>query len=885
MKLGPLEKGVKTIHPDSLPPHFDAHRAEEEWGRKWAEWKLYDYDDTRSREDTFVVDTPPPTVSGSLHIGHVFSYTQTDVIVRYQRMRGRNIFYPMGWDDNGLPTERRVQNYFHVRCDPRVAYEPNLEVEILSAKEQKESPPRLISRDNFIELCLRLTGEDEKAFMALFQRIGLSVDWRQEYSTINERCRHLAQLSFIDLYEKGHIYHLESPTMWDVDFQTAIAQAEVEDRKARGAFHQIRFRVEDSDESFNIATTRPELLAACVGITAHPDDARYQKLFGKRAITPLFQVPVPIFSSELVDPEKGTGILMVCTFGDATDVLWWRERKLPLRQILGRNGRLMHISFGDENWPSLAPEAANNFYGELTGKTINTARKLIIEMLRQPLAEGQEPPLTEEPQPVDHAVKYFEKGDKPLEFITTKQWFVRLLDKTEQLLEAGDQINWHPDFMRIRYRNWTENLQIDWCISRQRFFGVPFPLWFAVDEEGIPDLSRPLIASADQIPVDPMNSAPLGFDESQRDRPNGFTAESDVFDTWFTSSLTPQICTLWQLDPEQHRKLFPTDLRPQSHEIIRTWAFYSVVKSLLHENTIPWKHVGISGWVLDPDRKKMSKSKGNVLTPMHLLDEYSADAVRYWTASARLGADTAFDEKILKVGKRLVTKIFNASKFVLTQNGEHYPITSELDLAFMFRLRELTVRVGEMHQRFDYATALKETESFFWNIFTDTYIELVKARSRGEGTDEMGQGSALTTLRTGLNVLLRLFAPVLPYVTEEVWSWVFAEETGVKSIHCAAWPEDSEFAHIKESANPGVIELAISCLTEINRSKAEAGVSTGRQFEHLTIAANRTTAAKLKDVVSDVMAGARVINYRIEERDDLENDTVQVVEARLLLDS
>ena len=491
------EKNLSTINADTLPTHFDARRAEEFWDGQWEAWKLHYYDENRPREETFVVDTPPPTVSGSLHIGHVFSFTQTDVTVRYQRMRGRNIFYPMGWDDNGLPTERRVQNYFHIRCDPRVPYDPHLDVEILSPKEQKEKPPRLVSRQNFIELCLRLTREDEQAFMALWRRIGLSVDWRQEYSTIDDRCRQLAQLSFIDLYQKGHIYHVESPTMWDVDFQTAIAQAEVEDRNVPSALHHIRFGVENTTAGFSIATTRPELLPACVAVTAHPDDARYKELFGKRAITPLFRVPVPIFPSEVADPEKGTGILMVCTFGDATDVSWWREQKLPLRQILGRDGRFVPVNFGEDNWPSLDPESANGFYTELKGKTVNTARKLIVEMLRQPSggAVDHEPPLTEEPKQLQHSVKFFEKGDKPLEFITTKQWFVRLLDKVDRLLEAGDQIKWHPDFMRTRYRNWTENLQLDWCISRQRFFGVPFPVWYPIDGAGTVLHDQPILAA------------------------------------------------------------------------------------------------------------------------------------------------------------------------------------------------------------------------------------------------------------------------------------------------------------------------------------------------------------------------------------------------------
>ncbi len=873
-----------TIDPAILPAHFEAGQAEKKWSQFWDKLRLYSYDPSRPRAETFAVDTPPPTVSGSLHIGHVFSYTQTDIIARYQRMRGRNIFYPMGWDDNGLPTERRVQNYFHVRCDARAPYEPGLKLEAATAKEQKETPPRTISRANFIELCLQLTRQDEQAFMELWQRLGLSVDWSQEYSTIDDRCRRLAQISFLDLCDKGHVYNVEAPTMWDVDFQTAVAQAEVEDRKLPAFLHHLRFGIEGSEQHFTIATTRPELLPACVGVTAHPDDARYKHLFGRRAITSLFRVPVPIFPSELADPEKGTGILMVCTFGDATDVMWWRQNRLALRQILGRDGRIMPIVYGQEGWESLNPEAANAFFGELVGKTVKSAQKIIVQMLRDSAgaATGHEPPLAEEPKPIEHAVKFFEKGDRPLEFITTRQWFVRLMDKKDPLLEAGDRIAWHPDFMRMRYRNWTENLQQDWCISRQRFFGVPFPLWYPLDPQGNPDFSNFILAQQQQLPVDPSTTPPPGYEESQRGVPLGFIAESDVLDTWFTSSLTPQIASQWQIDEDRHHRLFPMDLRPQSHEIIRTWAFYTIVKSLLHENDIPWKQATISGWILDPDRKKMSKSKGNVMTPMHLLDQYGADGVRYWAASARLGVDTAFDEQILKVGKRLVTKLFNASKFVLSQVGEPGPITSDLDLAFMQKLRDLVQRATELNDKFEYAIALKEVNSFFWNSFTDTFIELVKGRARGEGTDEAGRGSALTTLRRGLSILLRLFAPVVPYITEEIWSWTFAEETGEKSIHRASWPNDADFAGLEKSFPPEVFEMAVTCLTVINKRKAEAGVATGRAIEYLVLAANPATGSRIRTAVPDIMAATRARRYTIKEKEGLPDGDFEVLEAQFV---
>jgi valyl-tRNA synthetase len=867
-------KTAPAIDPATLPKHFDAANAEMRWHEAWDRLGVATWDPTLPREQTFVVDTPPPTVSGSLHVGHVFSYTHTDVIARYRRMCGRNVFYPMGWDDNGLPTERRVQNYYHVRCDPRAPVEPGLTIEPASAAKRRE-PARVVSRANFIELCNLLTREDEQAFKALWTRLGLSVDWGQEYATIDPRSRRLAQLSFVDLFAKGHVYSVEAPTMWDVDFQTAVAQAEVEDRNMPGAFHHVRFGVEGGSETFTIATTRPELLAACVGVTAHPDDARYKPLFGRRAVTPLFSVPVPIFPSPLADPEKGTGILMVCTFGDATDVLWWREQGLALRQIVGRDGRLVPVEFGVPGWESHERAYAALVYSQLVGKSVSAARKAIVDLLR---TDGA---LEGEPKPIEHSVKFYEKGDRPLEFVTSRQWFVRLLDKKDQLLAKGDEIQWHPDFMRLRYRNWTENLGLDWCVSRQRYFGVPIPVWYPLDAEGRPDHSRPMVAKADVLPADPMTDVPPGYTEAQREQPGGFTGDPDVFDTWFTSSLTPQISSGWLLDPERHRRLFPADIRPQSHEIIRTWAFYTIAKALLHEDTIPWKHVVVSGWILDPDRKKMSKSKGNVITPMALLEEYGADGVRYWAAGARLGMDTAFDEKVLKVGKRLVTKLFNAGKFVLAHGGDVHPVTQELDRAFVQRLCALVERVTAALDEFDFARALMETESFFWHDFTDTYLELVKGRARNEG-DAAARGSAVSALRLGLDVLLRLFAPVLPYITEEVWSWAFAAETGHPSIHRAPWPTAADFAGIEPPADPATFEVAVACLAAVNKAKSEAGASVGRGVRRLALAANAATLAQLEPAIGDVLAATRVETHEREARANLADGAFAVTALDLV---
>jgi valyl-tRNA synthetase len=869
----------RSIDPARLPRHFDAPACESRWDEEWERSGIYRWDPARPREETFVVDTPPPTVSGSLHIGHVFSYTHTDVMVRHQRMRGRNVFYPMGWDDNGLPTERRVQNLFHVRCDPGAPYEADLQIEPASAKQRKK-PPRLVSRPNFIELCARVTAEDEKAFEALFRRVGLSVDWSLLYETIGVHARRLAQLSFLDLFQKGHVYNTDAPTMWDVDYQTAVAQAEMEERTRPGAYHHLEFGIEGREGSFTIATTRPELLPACVGVTAHPDDGRYRDLFGRNAVTPLFRVPVPIFPSALADPEKGTGILMVCTFGDATDLEWWRSEGLALRQLVGRDGRLVEVEFGTPDFPSLDPAAANRSYAELAGKSVAQARAAVAELLRDPAgsATGKGPPLVREPEPIEHAVKFYERGDRPLELVPTRQWFVRLLDKKEALLEKGAQVRWHPDFMGIRFRDWTENLSLDWCVSRQRYFGVPIPVWYPLDAEGRADHAHPIVASRESLPVDPTTDVPPGREPGERDRPGGFTGEADIFDTWFTSSLTPQISSHWELDPKRHARLFPADVRPQSHEIIRTWAFYTIAKAMLHEDEIPWRHAAISGWVLDPDRKKMSKSVGNVVLPTDLLEKYTADGVRYWASCARYGADTAADEKVFKVGKRLQTKLFNASKFVLAQTADRHPPAAEIDRAFLGGLRHLVERATACFEAFNHAQALQETETFFWTHFTDTYIELSKARARDEG-DAAARGSAVATLRLGLSVLLRLFAPFLPYVTEEVWSWLFAGESGHETIHRAPWPGDADFSGVAEPDDAESFAVAAACWRAINKAKADAEVSMGREVERLGIAANGKTLEKLRPGLSDVLHAARCHAHELREDADLPDGGFAVEDA------
>lgn len=834
----------------SLPDKYVPEQMETRWMGYWREHTaFFAWDPSRGRDETFVVDTPPPTVSGSLHMGHIFSYSHQDFIVRYNRMRGKNIFFPIGWDDNGLPTERRVQNLYNVKCDPHVHSNPDLKLE-----RGRKGNPEPISRKDFIELCKVVTVEDEEAFRHLWQRLGLSYDWSLEYATIDDHCRRLSQYSFLDLLAKGDIYQAERPVMWDVDFRTAIAQAEVTDKEQSSAFHYLRFGIEGSHEHIVIATTRPELLAACVAVLAHPEDTRYKHLFGKKAVTPLFHVPVPIMADEHADPEKGTGIVMVCTFGDQTDVEWWQSYKLPLRQVIGRDGRLLPVTFGDWGWESLNPEAANTAYAEIQGQSVQKAKKLIVE-----LAERTDGVIDRPKTDITHAVKFFEKGDRPLELLPARQWFGRILDKKVALIEQGRKIQWHPEHMRMRYEHWVEGLNQDWCLSRQRFFGVPIPVWYRIDDTGRVLYHERLLPKPEQLPIDPLEDVPEGYTEAQRDQPGGFTGDPDVMDTWATSSLTPQIASHWVLAPDRHKSLFPSDIRPQAHEIIRTWAFYTIVKAYCHEREIPWRHVIISGWILDPDRKKMSKSQGNVVTPEPLLDQHGADSVRYWAARARLGVDTAFDEAVFKTGKRLCTKLFNAGKFAVGRFADIDPgllgperITHESDRAVIRELRPLIERATEAFDRFEFAQALQLTEEFFWSTFCDNYLELAKSRTYEEGLTE-GRLSAAATLRLLLRALVRLLAPFLPFMAEEVWHWCYSGDADMhESVHRSPWPSLEELASIPEPASRDTYGATAEVLDAVRKAKAEANLSMKAPVARTVVMAKPKVLEALRPVENDL---------------------------------
>jgi valyl-tRNA synthetase len=835
-----------------IPKKPSLEGIEEKWSTAWEKEEIYRFDRSAERSRVYSIDTPPPTVSGSLHVGHVFSYTHTDIVGRYQRMRGKEVFYPMGWDDNGLPTERRVQNYYGVRCQPRLPYDARY--------EPPETPgPELvpISRRNFIELCLELTEIDEKAFEDLWRRLGLSVDWSLTYTTIGEIAQRISQRAFLRLLDKGLAYQVEAPTLWDVDFHTAVAQAEIEDREIPGAYHKLVFHGPDGDVL--IDTTRPELIPACVALVAHPDDGRYRPLFGQEVTTPLFGARVPVVAHELADPEKGTGVAMICTFGDATDITWWRELGLPVRAILARDGRLRPVEWGSRGWESEDPERAQRFYDELEGLSARKAQRRIVELLTE---TGE---FIGEPRPITHPVKFYEKGDRPLEIVTSRQWFVKTLEFRDGLLRRGEELNWYPEHMRERYASWVQGLNTDWCISRQRFFGVPFPVWYPIGEDGSTSFDEPILPPEDELPIDPSSDVPAGYGPEQRGQAGGFTGDPDVMDTWATSSLTPHVAAGWCEPESLFDRVFPMDLRPQAHEIIRTWLFSTVVRSHFEHDSLPWTHAAISGWVLDPDRKKMSKSRGNVVTPMDLLEQYGSDSVRYWAASARLGVDTAFDEGQLRVGRKLAIKILNAARFVLFRLGPEGEVTAPLDRSMLGSIAELVDRTTRDFEAYEQARALERVEKFFWT-FCDNYLELVKSRAYGnEG--EAAAASANRALTVALSVQLRLLAPHLPFVTEEVWSWW---QEG--SIHRAPWPETGEIRVLAGEADPLLLDAAVAVLAEVRRAKTEAKVSLRTEAEEVAVRDSAERLAALRAVKADLVNAGNIARLELSESDEFAVD-------------
>jgi valyl-tRNA synthetase len=833
----------------TVPEKPSLEGLEATWRARWESDGTYRFDRTKTRDEIFSIDTPPPTVSGHLHIGHVMSFTHTDLVARFQRMRGREVFYPMGWDDNGLNVERRVQLLTGTIVDPTLPYDPDFRPP--ADVDPKKHRPIAVSRPNFIELCEQVVPQFEEEYHELWATLGLSVDWTQTYTTIGAKATRTSQRGLLRLIHRGLAYRSESPTLWDVDMRTAVAQAELEDREIPGAYHKLVFRDPDG-APLPIDTTRPELLPACVAVVAHPDDARFQPLFGAHATTPLFGASVPILPHELADPEKGTGAAMVCTFGDTTDVVWWRELSLQTRAVIQRDGRLRPVAWGEPGWESSDADAAQRAYDELAGKTAKQAQARIVELLTQ---AGS---LDGEPRPITHPVKFWENGTRPLEIVTSTQWFIRYPPKDE-LLARGNELAWWPDYMRVRYENWVNGLVGDWNITRQRFFGVPFPAWYPIDDSGEVDFLAPILATEDMLPVDPTTVAPPGHDEAQRNQPGGFAADPDVMDTWATSSLTPQIAGGWVDDPDLFERVFPTDMRPQAHDIIRTWLFSTIVRSHYEHGCLPWSNAAISGFVNDPDRKKLSKSAANAPDePMALLATYGSDAIRYWAAQARPGTDLAIDHGQMKVGRRLAIKILNASKFALGLGpAGDAAVTEPLDRSMLAGLADLVDEATAAFDRFDYARALERTEAHFWG-FCDDYLELVKNRAYGD--DERAR-SARAALALALDALLRLFAPFLPYATEEVWSW-----THDTSVHRSTWPEAGALRTAAgHGADVAVLAVARDVLGDIRKAKSEAKASMRADVRRVVVRDTAERLAALALAGRDVVDAGRVAELVTEE--------------------
>lgn len=870
-----------NLRPIALPDRPSVDGLEANWSAVWAEQGTYEFDRERAlaapREQVYSIDTPPPTASGSLHVGHVFSYTHTDCLARYKRMTGHSVFYPMGWDDNGLPTERRVQNFYGVRGDSSLPYQDDFVPPMRGSEDGSGKAPKMrdqqpIARANFIELCNELTVLDEVKFEELWRKLGLSVDWSLTYRTIDDRSRAVSQQAFLRNLARGEAYQSQAPGLWDVTFQTAVAQAELEARDYPGAYHRIGFNRPDGGEPVMIETTRPELIPACVALVAHPDDERYQDLFGTTVTSPLFGIEIPVYAHSLAEKDKGAGIAMCCTFGDLTDVTWWRELSLPTRPVISRAGRVIRET---PEW--IVGSAGEELYAEgLAGKTTFSAREAIVEALRE---SGD---LDGEPKKTQRKANFFEKGDKPLEIVTTRQWYIRNggkdTDLRAALVERGEEVEFHPSFMRARYKNWVEGLNGDWLISRQRFFGVPIPVWYGLDADGEIDHEKILVPDEASLPVDPTSQAPAGYTEDQRNQPGGFTGDPDVMDTWATSSLSPQIATGWPVaehgdgtmgnDRDLFNATFPMDLRPQGQDIIRTWLFATAVRSHHEHGVAPWKHANISGWILDPDRKKMSKSKGNAQTPEGMLDNHGSDGVRYWAASGRLGTDAAFDEGQMKVGRRLAIKALNASKFALSMGADadgNLPdpapldelvgrIQAPLDRAVIARVSEVVEAATKAYGNSDHTKALEVAETAFWT-FTDDYVELVKERAYGsvEGLSEADIQSARATLLVALDVYMRLLAPVLVFATEEVWSWWHTD-----SVHTQPWPTTAELAPAAAGGQSRMLDVVGRALAGLRKAKSEAKVKMRTEITEATVSAPASDLDLVQQAEVDLKAAGKV---------------------------
>jgi len=782
---------------------------EAKWQKKWETDKVYDFDSKRDGS-IYSIDTPPPTVSGKMHLGHAFSYTQADFIARFKRMQGFNVFYPFGFDDNGLATERLVEKSKKIR-----------------AKD--------FTRDEFIKICLEETKKFEKTMLNDFEQLGLSVDWSLLYRTIDELARKTSQKSFLEIYKKERAYRKEAPSMWCPKCETAIAQAELEDVELDSVFNDIVFKIDGKDVV--ISTTRPELLSSCVAVFIHPTDKRKKELLGKKAIVPLFGFEVTVLEDERVDPEKGTGVVMCCTFGDQTDMEWYFAHNLPLKMSFTRDGRMTELA------------------GKYAGMKIKEARKEIIQDLK-------DAGLLLEQKPIRHAVKVHERCKTEIEIMNTKQWFIKYLDLKEEFLKKGNGLQWHPKHMKVRYDNWIKGLQWDWSISRQRFFGIPFPVWYCKE------CGETILASEEQLPIDPIEKKPL-IEKCPKCGCKEFIPEKDVLDTWATSSLTPQINSKWATDKDFHKKLYPMSLRPQAHDIITLWAFNTIVKGYFHSGTLPWKDIMVSGHALDAKGRKMSKSLGNAIDPVEMIQKYSADMLRYWAAAGSLGEDLPFQEKEFISGKKFLTKLANATKFVTMQTKGiklsefNKNDLREIDKWILSRFSKVKKEATNSLEKYEFSKALGGVRNFFWLEFADFYIEEVKHRVYAEKETNETKAAKIVLVKI-FSEMIKLLAPFVPHITEEIFQENFKDQLTTKSVHLEKWPEIEENLINEEAEKTG--EITKKIITAIRKYKSENALAMNAELEKVKVLINETIEfEKIEEDIKQTMKIKEIVFEKTSE--------------------
>ena len=765
---------------------YDYKQVEEKLRKFWEKEKIYKFD-LKSKKKVYAIDTPPPTVSGNMHIGHAASYSQQDFIARFRRMFEQGIFYPFGTDDNGLPTERLIEK--------------------LKKVKSKE-----MSRAEFTKLCLRTIKEITPDFIQDWKNIGISCDYDIIYSTIDENAQRLSQKSFLDLYKKGHVYKKDFPTIWCPECQTSIAQAELEDKEFGSLFSTIKF--EASGKDLLIATTRPEFLPACVAIFVNPKDDKHKHLAGKKAKVPLFDLEVPIIADKSAELGKGTGVMMVCSYGDKFDVNNVHKHKLKPRIIFNKDGTLKVKGY--------------------EGMKIKDARKKILRQL-------EEKDFVLEQKQIRHNVNVHDKCGTEIEFIPTEQWFIKILDKKKELVKQGKKIKWYPEFMYKRYENWVKGLDWDWNISRNRHFGVSIPVWECKE------CGEVILPKDSELPVDPIEvKKKCGKCKKEA------TPEKMVLDTWATSSLTPQITSSLIKD----KIVIPYSLRPQAHDIIRTWAFYTIVKSYLHEKKIPWENISISGFV-KLEGEKMSKSKGNVVDPREKMEKHGSDALRYWAAGSKLGEDVNYKEEDLLTGKKFVTKLLNASNFVFMNlkdyKGQKPKKLEKIDEVFLNRLNKIVKDATSYFEKYEYSKAKSVVEQFFWKDFADNYIEIVKKRVyNGKGNAKL---SAQYTLYNSLLSIVKMIAPITPFITEEIYQNYFKKYEKDKSIHISKWPEVVK--GVKDKNN--LFNVFVNVLGKIRQEKSNAKKSMNSE---IILSLDKNAYGLLKDVLSDLQNVTNAIEIR-----------------------